>query len=133
MGKRSTLPAHPSGRLPDAGGSGRAAAAAPRAAHAIHRALRRRRPPDRASRATLAMCSSAHTTFPTTRGRSATSSASADVFITNPPWRRDVLHPIIVNLSDQAPTWLLLDAGWVHTRQSVPYLPRLRKSSASAG
>ena len=25
------------------------------------------------------------------------------VFITNPPWRRDVLHPIIVNLSDQAP------------------------------
>ena len=48
------------------------------------------------------------------------------VFITNPPWRRDVLHPIIVNLSDQAPTWLLIDAGWVHTRQSAPYLPRLR-------
>ena len=48
------------------------------------------------------------------------------IFITNPPWRRDVLHPIIVNLSDQAPTWLLIDAGWVHTRQSEPYLPRLR-------
>jgi hypothetical protein len=48
------------------------------------------------------------------------------VFITNPPWRRDVLHPIIVNLSDQAPTWLLIDAGWIHTRQSEPYLPRLR-------
>jgi hypothetical protein len=48
------------------------------------------------------------------------------VFATNPPWRRAVLHPIIVNLSDQAPTWLLLDAAWVHTRQSEPYLQRLR-------
>ena len=45
---------------------------------------------------------------------------------TNPPWRRDVLHPIIANLSDQAPTWLLIDADWAHTRQSIPYLPRLR-------
>ena len=51
----------------------------------------------------------------------------ADVFLTNPPWRRDVLHPIIVNLSAQLPTWLLLDAGWFHTKQSAPYLPRLRK------
>jgi hypothetical protein len=48
------------------------------------------------------------------------------VFVTNPPWRRDILHPIIVNLSDPLPTWLLLDAAWVHTRQSAPYLPRLR-------
>ncbi len=47
-------------------------------------------------------------------------------FITNPPWRRDVLHPIIVNLSAQLPTWLLIDAAWVHTRQSAPYLARLR-------
>jgi hypothetical protein len=48
------------------------------------------------------------------------------ILITNPPWRRDVLHPIICNLSGQAPAWLLIDAGWVHTRQSEPYLPRLR-------
>ena len=47
-------------------------------------------------------------------------------FITNPPWRRDLLHPIIVNLANQAPTWLLIDAGWAHTRQSAPYVPRLR-------
>jgi hypothetical protein len=51
----------------------------------------------------------------------------ADRFITNPAWRRDVLHPILVNLSDQLPTWLLLDADWVHTKQAIPYLPRLRK------
>ena len=31
------------------------------------------------------------------------------VFITNPPWDRKVLHPLIVHLSDQAPTWLLFD------------------------
>lgn len=50
-----------------------------------------------------------------------------DCFITNPPWSRPILHEIIVNLSDQRPTWLLFDADWMHTKQSVPYLPRLRK------
>lgn len=51
----------------------------------------------------------------------------AEMFITNPPWTRDVLHPIIVNLSRQAPTWLLFDADWMHTRQSAPFMPLLRK------
>jgi len=51
----------------------------------------------------------------------------ADCFITNPPWDRRLLHPIITNLSDRLPTWLLFDADWQHTRQSAPYLPRLRK------
>jgi hypothetical protein len=49
------------------------------------------------------------------------------VFITNPPWDRKLLHPMIENLSDQAPTWLLFDADWLHTKQSIPFLPRLRK------
>ena len=48
------------------------------------------------------------------------------VIITNPPWSRPVLHEIIVNLSDQAPAWLLIDADWVHTQQSIPYQSRLR-------
>lgn len=39
-------------------------------------------------------------------------------FITNPPWSRDVLHPIISNLSSQHTTFLLFDADWMHTRQS---------------
>jgi hypothetical protein len=47
------------------------------------------------------------------------------VFITNPPWSRDVLHPIIVNLSDQLPAWLLIDFDWLATQQSAPFLPRL--------
>lgn len=50
-----------------------------------------------------------------------------DCFITNPPWDRNVLHPLIVHLSDQAPTWLLFDADWVHTRQAAPFAPRLRR------
>ena len=50
-----------------------------------------------------------------------------DVYITNPPWSREVLHPIITNLSAQAPTWLLFDADWMHTRQAAPYLPLCRK------
>ena len=50
-----------------------------------------------------------------------------DVCITNPPWNRKVLHPIIVNLSDQLPTWLLFDADWMHTKQSIEFMPRLKK------
>jgi hypothetical protein len=50
-----------------------------------------------------------------------------DCFITNPPWDRRTLHPLIVRLTEQAPTWLLFDADWVHTVQAVPYLPRLRR------
>jgi hypothetical protein len=50
-----------------------------------------------------------------------------DVFVTNPPWTRELLHPIIANLWWQRPCWLLFDADWIHTRQARPYLPMLRK------
>lgn len=50
-----------------------------------------------------------------------------DYFITNPPWDRKILHPIIENLSNQLPTWLLFDADWMHTKQATSYLPRLEK------
>jgi hypothetical protein len=39
--------------------------------------------------------------------------ASPVCFITNPPWRRDVLHPLIAKLVMFAPTWLLFDADFV--------------------
>jgi len=51
----------------------------------------------------------------------------ADVFITNPPWERSILHPLIQHLSNMAPTWLLFDADWAHTKQAIPLLPRLKK------
>lgn len=50
---------------------------------------------------------------------------NVDVFITNPPWKREVLHPLIVHLAHQAPTWLLFDADWMHTSQSAPYMTLL--------
>ena len=52
---------------------------------------------------------------------------SFECFITTPPWTRQLLHPMIVNLSDQAPTWLLYDADWMHTRQAAPFRNRLRR------
>lgn len=51
----------------------------------------------------------------------------AEVVITNPPWTRDLLHSLIVPLSDQRPTWLLFDADWQNTGQAARFAPRLRK------
>lgn len=50
-----------------------------------------------------------------------------NMFITNPPWSRNVLHPLIIHLSNMAPTWLLFDGDWAHTKQSIPFLKRCRK------
>jgi len=47
--------------------------------------------------------------------------------ITNPPWTREILHPMIMHFSSILPTWLLFDADWVHTVQAAPYQPRLQK------
>lgn len=45
-----------------------------------------------------------------------------DAIITNPPWRRDVLHLMIARFQAIAPTWLLLDADWKHTKQAGPFI-----------
>tara|TARA_R110000737_G_scaffold6183_1_gene19884 strand:- start:47 stop:565 length:519 start_codon:yes stop_codon:yes gene_type:complete len=50
-----------------------------------------------------------------------------DTFITNPPWDRNILHPLITHLSSIAPTWLLFDADWMHTKQSIPLIGRCQK------
>lgn len=42
----------------------------------------------------------------------------SDYIITNPPWDRKILHPMIEHFSTLRPTWLLFDADWVHTIQS---------------
>lgn len=49
------------------------------------------------------------------------------MFITNPPWDRKILHPLITHLSDIAPTWLLFDSDWMHTKQAAPFMQRLKK------
>jgi hypothetical protein len=47
----------------------------------------------------------------------------AKYIITNPPWDRPPLHQIMERCSELAPTWLLFDADWMHTKQAAPYLP----------
>ena len=51
----------------------------------------------------------------------------SDYIITNPPWTREILHPMIVHFSDMRPTWLLFDADWMHTKQAIPFLSRCCK------
>ena len=50
-----------------------------------------------------------------------------DYIITNPPWNRKILHPMIEHFVDFKPTWLLFDADWMHTKQSIPYTKYLSK------
>lgn len=45
-----------------------------------------------------------------------------EYIITNPPWDRDILHPMIEVFRNLRPTWLLIDADWMHTKQAAPYL-----------
>ena len=49
-----------------------------------------------------------------------------DYIITNPPWDRKILHPMIEHFSEQRPTWLLFDADWMHTKQSAYFMPWCR-------
>jgi hypothetical protein len=53
--------------------------------------------------------------------------SGADYIITNPPWDRKILHPMIEHFSSMRPTWLLFDADWMHTKQSTPYMDYCQK------
>jgi len=52
---------------------------------------------------------------------------SVDKIITNCPWSRPILHPMIELFSRERPTWLLFDADWMHTIQAKPYLKHCDK------
>jgi hypothetical protein len=45
-----------------------------------------------------------------------------DAVITNPPWKRPILHRMIRHFARIAPAWLFIDADWAHTRQATPCL-----------
>jgi hypothetical protein len=60
----------------------------------------------------------------TGRDALATIYTDLDAIITNPPWTREILHPMIKHFQQFAPTWLLFDADWAHTRQAAPFLPQ---------
>lgn len=42
----------------------------------------------------------------------------ADLIISNPPWDRKLLHPMIEHFAKLKPTWLLFDHEWSQTLQS---------------
>lgn len=48
----------------------------------------------------------------------------ADWFISNPPWTRQLLHPIIEALATRGHAWLLFDADWAFSKQATPFLER---------
>ncbi len=51
--------------------------------------------------------------------------SDADAIITNPPWTRELLHPLIEHFCRRLPPqqWLLLDQDWAcATKQAVPFL-----------
>ena len=48
--------------------------------------------------------------------------AFAGLIITNTPWDRSILHPMIEHFRTISPAWLLLDADYMHTKQAIPYL-----------
>lgn len=48
------------------------------------------------------------------------------LFITNPPWDRAFLHPLIRHLIQDGEAWLLFDADWMHTVQAGPFEAMLR-------
>jgi len=48
--------------------------------------------------------------------------AGATHIITNPPWSRPILHPMIWRFANLTPTWLLFDADWMFTKQSTPFM-----------
>lgn len=47
----------------------------------------------------------------------------ATLFISNLPWERSWLHPLVKHLSAIAPLWSLHDASWAFTKQAVPFRP----------
>lgn len=67
-----------------------------------------------------------------------------DYIITNPTWQRQKkdesgkrlpsdqqpMHMLIEHFRKQAPTWLLLDADWMHTIQAAPYMDYCHKVQA---
>lgn len=56
------------------------------------------------------------------RGTALRDAFGFDCIITNPPWNRKILHPMIETFAAIAPTWLLFDADWSHTQQASEYL-----------
>ena len=52
---------------------------------------------------------------------------TCEQIITNPPWKREVLHRMIEVFRVHAPCWLLFDSDWMFCKQARPYLRNCEK------
>jgi len=50
-----------------------------------------------------------------------------DLIVTNPPFSRDVLLPMIDHFTTLKPTWLLLPAGYMNNKYFGPYMRKCSK------
>jgi hypothetical protein len=50
-----------------------------------------------------------------------------DLIITNPPYTRKVILPMIDHFISLKPTWLLLPADWMHNKYFGPYMDKCSK------
>ena len=48
--------------------------------------------------------------------------SGASMFITNPPWSKEILLPLINHLIELKPTWLLLDGNFLFNKSSADVL-----------
>lgn len=53
--------------------------------------------------------------------------AKVQMILTNPPWTRELLHPMIEHFMTLRPTLLLFDADWMHTGQASELLKRCER------
>tara|TARA_R100000808_G_scaffold3998_1_gene13503 strand:- start:917 stop:1462 length:546 start_codon:yes stop_codon:yes gene_type:complete len=53
---------------------------------------------------------------------------NGEMFITNPPWTRSILEPLIQKFVELSPvTWLLFDADYMHLKRAIPMLKLCRR------
>jgi hypothetical protein len=53
--------------------------------------------------------------------------ADVDMIITNPPYTKSIVLPMIDHFTALKPTWLLLPADWMHNIYFKPYLGKCSK------
>lgn len=56
-----------------------------------------------------------------------------DYCISNPPWDRKLLHPLISHYAEFVPTWFLFDSDWLFNVSSAPIIDKYLKEIVAIG
>lgn len=49
---------------------------------------------------------------------------NVDFCVSNPPWQRALLHPLIEHFASIVPTWYLHDSDWLFNKSSGPFIEK---------